>query len=212
MAFNQFLQSGAANMVFLADAAPTTTVTNTEWTLSSTTATAQIGERSVMIFQVTRSVGTFAAGNDADTPPFNGTAWRSALLTRTIPAGDWDLRMRLRSSGAQGAPSVRGRWRVFKGTDTTDGAGATELTSGTILGSETGQTAAGSNGDTIATWAAPDITLDNEFLIVSFALEARANNGTTNSGNRIYSLQIGGASSISTPDAAAIEFVGGVLI
>jgi len=213
MAYQQFLQSGAATLVVLADSAPATNVTNTSWTLAGTGNTVAVGERSKMIFQTTRGVATFLAANEAAGPTFASDAWKSsATLQRAIPAGDWTLVMRLRSSGTAGAPSCRGRWRVFKAKNTVNGSDAIELTSGAIIGGETGQTASGSNGDTSATWSAPYIELNNEFLIVSFALEARQNLGNTGSGTREYSLVTGGASVITAPDLGPIEFAGAVLI
>lgn len=208
MAYQQFLTSNSSTLALLADNAPEANATATEWTFSTTGSSVSVGERAKMIFQTNRPVSAFDANNEPAIEPFNGDAWRTVAMTRAIPAGDWTLNMRLRSTGAAGAPSVRGRWRVFKAKNATDGADAIRLDGGTIIGGETGETPENSNNDTSATWEAPYIELNNEVLIVSFALEARQNRGQTGVGNRIYSLYVGVGSYISAPNIGPIQLVG----
>lgn len=206
-----YIDIGAGPILSLFDVAPAFLTTTTAWRLSSSSATVSIGERAQISFTNLVGVATFGSAVEAAAAPFPNGGWRWGPFTGSIPADVWDFQLALRSNGGATAPSVRGRWRVFRGA-ASNASGAVELTSGAIIGTETGSTATATTANAPATWSAPQVDLDNEYLFFSFALEARSNLGVTGANFRDYAVAEAPASRIIIPDLGPIEVVGMVMI
>ena len=101
----------------------------------------------------------------ADVPGSStGDSFRTLnTYTGTFAAGNWTIQPRFISNDPSGTGDGLIGMRVFRGTNA-DGSGATEITTGIVNGSAvTNLTSSASQNSTI-TWAAPAITLENEYL------------------------------------------------
>jgi hypothetical protein len=196
----------------LEDALPTVVTYNTGWRLRSGTDSVATGHRSETAHGVTRGTATFSAGAEPEMPPFALGAWYSTLILGAIPAGAWSFSMRLFNPGGANsaiAPSMRMRWRVFKGIG--DGAGAVVLLPGVIVGDTMPRIQTADIQDFTATWSAPEVRMFNERLFFSMAIETRENMGQSPTATQAEPvIRSGGASFIEIPDLKPIEFVGAV--
>lgn len=138
----------------------------------------------------------------AATVPNNtsGDSWVLGPFDGTFPAGNWTfsfVMIGVTRAGDAGAGSIS--FRVLRGTDPT-GAGATEVTSAAQL-STAGNVMNATGGATVtATWAAPAMTLVNEYLFVkvAFKVTTAGGNGATDT-----VFRKGSSSSVTTTDFAA---------
>lgn len=133
-----------------------------------------------------------------------GNAFRAGPFSGTFAAGDWTLSAVLRSVTAAMATGQTGtlRWRIFASANA-DGTGSRELTgavveSNTVAG--TGNTTANQAART-ATWAAPAVVVNNEYLFFVNAYRIVATSGTGNT--RDANFRQNSASVITTPDLSA---------
>ena len=129
-----------------------------------------------------------------------------ATLTGQFASGNWTFNFSVRCTTASATGSIR--CRVWASVNN-DGSAGRELTSGAINCSAAGPLVVGTNSVSGATWNAPTITLNNEFLFIQCEwLETIA--GTNANSNVIFS----GAGNILTTDfalGAAISGSGAVV-
>lgn len=195
------LIGGGNNFVTLEDggAAGTVGTSGTGWTVGTTA----LGNYSLMNGGVERAAATFSGTAQPTTAVPNsaaGTAFRTQNpLTGVFAAGNWTFFFGVIAVTAGGDQDGRVNFRVFRGSDPT-GAGATEITSaarqGALVTNLTTGAAQGSND----TWAAPEITLVNEYLFVTAAWEITgAGSGSTQD----VLLRYNGANNIDTTDFVA---------
>lgn len=150
--------------------------------------------------------GTIAPNNTA--PAADGTAVNGPYDTNCIstdqpynvfiPAGNWTFTFRVRAVSSGGDQDGRITMRVFKAPEVSATAWGTvtELTSAMLTGTTVlNLTTAAAQSSTI-TWAAPDITLNNEHIIVKFAWEVT---GATNTNSRDVLLWYGPNFTMVTP-------------
>lgn len=89
-----------------------------------------------------------------------------------FPAATWSFNFPVIAVGAGGTQDGRIGIRVFKGIRSGSAFGSvTELTTARIAGSTVLNLATGVSQITSASWAAPEVRLNNEFLIVTLAWE-----------------------------------------
>lgn len=125
----------------------------------------------------------------------NGDALRTGTaLTGTFAAGAWTFAFKLRATTAS-SQQDRLRLRVYRSTDGT-GAGATEITAATQVGSTV--TANTTEQAATVSWTAPQITLNGEFMFVELAIETVVAGGSNSSDWLLRA----GSSSITTTDFA----------
>lgn len=120
------------------------------------------------------------AGTSAATASTTGDSVRTeAPLTGDFPAGNWTITWAIRSNSTS-TWQGRVRTRVWRSANA-DGSGATLLSSSTILGASTGSMI---NATTIytssATWAAPAISLNNEYLFFQIEFQELVAAGSAN--------------------------------
>jgi hypothetical protein len=146
---------------------PPALVNSGGWIVGTTSA----GQYARRAFGVLRDASTFGATPEPSNGPDNvrGDCARSELLTGVIVAGDWDLSVSVAGQFGSGGPQQgRPRIRLWRGTVPT-GAGATEITSGAVVGStvSTQFTLAVAT----ATVALGEIVLEDEYLFIQYAWE-----------------------------------------
>lgn len=104
-----------------------------------------------------------------------GNGWRLPLITGIYDAGNWTFSIGSRSTSGttQFFGRMRYRWRVFKSTDPTGQTGLTELTGAVVVTAATTANLSTSSPGTVlsVTWAAPQITLNNEYIFILLAQE-----------------------------------------
>lgn len=120
----------------------------------------------------------------------------------TFPAGNWTLSASMRAAVAQPS-TMRLRWRVFASTDATGATGVRELTTGVLLsGNGVGFTTT-ANTVMSVTWAAPAVTLNNEYLFFACAQEMVTLSGTGNT--RDSQFRQNSSSAITTTNLALTQ-------
>jgi hypothetical protein len=120
-------------------------------------------------------------------------------------AGNWVFNFVMRT----GAATCGGRMRciVWAGPNA-DGSGARKLTSTTLLGSNVTMSSTTTDYNTSVTWAAPSITLNNEYLFFEVEWNLTVGAGTSNSCSALFRV---GASNIATANFVAAVSGPGVL-
>lgn len=202
--------------------------TSTGWQLGTTGAPNSAGFRANTLVARGTFSATLQPDNEGLVTGAAGNAFRTpTAYTGTFAAGNWTLSAVFRSVVALATTQTqRIRYRVYRSANA-DGTGATEITnsytftpSGGVQ--QTGQVVAWSNtvagtGNTTAnlpttslTWAAPAITLDNEYLFFVCACQVQATGGTGTTRNMTFRQN--SASAITTPDfgvtVAPVELAG----
>jgi hypothetical protein len=133
-------------------------------------------------------VGT---GNTSSTA---GDSFRSpAAYTGTFPSGNWTIALGFRT----GATTVAGaiRCRIWASTSAT-GVSPRELTTALLTGSTVTMNSTSATFTSSITWAAPAITLTNEYLYFQIEWNSTTNSGNSNSSNA--TIWVGSGSSIVT--------------
>jgi hypothetical protein len=173
--------SGATPNLFLGDnavagqnfgelelAAPTAATSPTGWTVAGLA----VGQMARMAFGVERAAGVFSATAQPSGAPDAalGDGYRTAAaLNGSYAAGTWTIQIPMLAVDAAGA-NLRARIRLWRSANA-DMSGATEITSGAVIG--TTVTALGTVTPQISTCtvALGTVTLTNEFLFLQIAAE-----------------------------------------
>lgn len=182
--------------LLLQEAAATTGVTTTGWTVGKTpapnTALMAAGVESAS-FNVPDSL----------TPPLLDPAscWRSdQRYAGTFAQGDWQLVFQVRAASAAAGQTGRVNCRVWKSGDAS-GSPAVELTSGLQVGTTTAAVAQSGPTSSAVTWApAASVTLDDEYLFVQCEWEVVGATGNANSDVLFF---VDATANVTTPDFAA---------
>lgn len=206
--------SGSGAILALVDAAPAATNLVTGWRFANQSDTTGIGLKITPHHNVLLGPSSFVANaNEPQVPPFTDGVWRTpSAYVGELPATTWTLNLRLRAFGGSTSASQRSRWRVFRGR-AVDGSDGVELTAAVIVGDDTGQIANGTQVTATASWVAPAIPLDGEYLFFSLMIEARSNPGQTGtgSGNTRDTNIVAGATSVFVgPDMLPLQTIGAV--
>jgi hypothetical protein len=149
-------------------AAPTTATSPTGWTVAGLAA----GQMARMAFGVERAAGTFSGTAQPSGAPDAalGDGFRTAAtLNGSYAAGTWTIQVPMLAVDAAGA-NLRARIRLWRSANA-DMSGATEITSGAVIG--TTITALGTVTPQISTCtvALGTVTLTNEYLFLQVAAE-----------------------------------------
>jgi hypothetical protein len=117
-----------------------------------------------------------------------------------FPAGTWTFEFPLIAVSNGGTQDGRLRMRVYKATRTSTGDGwenITELTTSTLIGSIVTNLTTSAIQNSDITWSAPQITLNNEFLIFKMAWHIT---GAANNNNADVLFRYGNTSLITSPE------------
>lgn len=179
--------------------------TATGWILSNTAG----GNSAEMDSLNERATNQFTS--DATTPkPASldstlGNAWRTpTALFGTFPAANWTLSMAARSVTAASLAGVQFGWRVYATANPAGTSGLREATSGRVLSATSSTAWSTTANQTIsATWAAPAVSVANEYLFFALALVIVTNSGTGTT--RDINLRKNAASAVTTPTLGALD-------
>lgn len=128
-----------------------------------------------------------------------GDSFRTDVpISGSFASGNWTIAPRVAGAVSISTLDGRIRMRVFKSANA-DGSGATELTSGVLIGTTVTDLGSTAQASTI-TWAAPEIVLANEYLFFRTAWEITGAGGSASDGVRLIG---GGASNIVSTDFEA---------
>jgi len=121
--------------------------------------------------------GTVVPDGSIDTT--NGDCWRTTnAYTGTFAANNWVFTARVRATSAESGADGRCRFRLFRSANA-DGTSATEITSGTAVGSGVTDLLTSVSQDSAVTVALGAVTLANEYLFVQVAWEIQGASGSS---------------------------------
>lgn len=194
-------------------------LTETSFTAGNTTAADQVGKLAINSFAKAMAYGSTGGGNtttsttsliDSATGPTAGTGNGGSnvlgdsirtptTLNGSFASGNWVITWAVQPNVVQMQGRVRTRvWRSANA----DGSSATLLSASTQVG---GVTAAMSSTTTVytsaVTWAAPAITLTNEYLFFQIEWQEQTSAGTSNTGK--FNNRYGADTTIVTTDFTA---------
>lgn len=159
---------GGANAGFLTTVAPTASTSTTGWTVGSTA----INQYSRQTYNSEVATTGFTSTAQPSGSPVNlgEDCFRSAATTGTFSAGTWYSSVSVLAVSSGGIQQGRGRFRLWRSTNA-DGTGATEITQGTMIGSQVTELSTTVAQTSSASTQISALTLTNEFLFHQIAWE-----------------------------------------
>lgn len=197
-------------------AAPAETTSVTGWTVAKVAA----GNYRIMVngSEISGGFATTLQPNNTATPASDENWTSTAVYTPPtlinaddcistlyeyngyFPAGNWTFEFPLRAVSNGGTQDGNLRMRVFKARRTSGGnawENITELTSATLVGSTVTNLTTSATQNSDITWSAPQITLNNEFLLFQLAWHIT---GAAGNNNADVLFRYGSTALMTTPN------------
>lgn len=159
---------GGSNAGLLTTTAPAASTSTTGWTVG-TTAVNQYS-RQTYNSEIATTGFTSTAQPSGTLVNLGEDCYRSTATTGTFSAGTWYSSISCIAVSSGGIQQARGRFRIWKSSNA-DGTSATELTQGTMIGSQITELSTTVAQTSSASTAMGAVTLTNEYLFYQIALE-----------------------------------------